>query len=786
VRLSESANFSLFTNDGRWLILGTTTGIEIWDLETRGLLHTVETPSVTALALSPDDEQLIVGTNRGTIYVIDTRTGFQRFVLNGHGISVTDLDYSPTARQVISGDRSGVAFLWDVETGRMINQLPEPQGNEIVKVTFNENGSAAYSYSLTFRSERESRPARIGVFNPGLPGAFRNPPEYRGFSPNGRIAYNGGDGTNFLKFFDADSMVEQRTFRLGNADTDYIEPIAFSDDGRYILIESESRNYNNERTSYNVLNRYIALWEIATGGEIRRFSVNVDDPRAWDVTSLAFSPDNNLALVGGRFNTINTVTLWDVNTGEELRRFTGHTAPIEEVMFSSDGSYGMSRSSDGNVRIWDIGRIELNIVNRTRVSADTLDAFGLSADGNRAYVAVNDRSMTTYDITSNEEVRGVDVFTGDVILSAFNPTQPQALIVAVDSVVLYDLVTTQRIHVFSDLTPSEVRAVAFSPDGQYLFYAVGSRVYRWEIASRSIFQTINAGVNGLRYLAPSSNNEFLAMANQNSIQVYDLITNEVIQNFSQNSGPINSLEYSPNGDSVLTAIGEPGNTVVVWDLRTGLPRYTLIGHTAAVNVARYSPDGLAALSGGDDLGLILWDLTSGQAIREYSGHTAPVRQIIFNPQVNAAHSISSVLADGIITWRVDSIGDTVNWVYANRYIREIDCLERLQYGVKPECEGNIIPTPQPTPTSQATATPLPSATPRPTMTPTNTPIPTAQIATDGSLVNVRSGAGAGFSLVTQAQNGTVVQVLEVLADIGWVQIRLPDGTIGWVQRGVLR
>jgi WD40 repeat protein len=750
------------------------------------LLHSMPTPPVSALALSPDDEQLIVGTQTGQIYVFDTRTGLQRFVLTGHQDAITDLDYSPSAREVVSGDRAGVAYLWNVETGQLANQLPEAQGNEIVKVTFNENGSSAYTYSLLYRDASVTRPPRIGVFNIGQAGGFRNPPEYRGFSPNGRIAYTGADGTDFLRFFDADSTVEQRMFRLGNASTDYIEPIAFSADGRFILVESEARDYNNERTEYVINGRYVALWEIATGGEIRRFNINVEDPRAWDVTALAFSADGRLALMGGRFNTVNTVTLWDVNTGEELRRFSGHTAPLAEVAFSSDGSYALSRSADGNVRIWDIGRIELNIINRTRIAADTLDAFGISADGNRAYVAVNDRSMTSYDLVTNEEVPNLDVFTGEVILQAFNPAQSQALVVAVDSMVLYDLATTQRIHVFSDVSPATVGAVAFSPDGQYLYYAIGSTVYRWEIATRSVYQVINAGIGSLRLLAPSHNNEFLAVANEREIEVHDLVTNQVVQRFNQSSGTINSLDYSPTGDTVLTANGEPANTVVVWDLQTGLPRYTLIGHRAAVNVARYSPDGLAALSGGDDLELILWDLTSGQPIRTYSGHSAPVRQITFNPQISAAHSISSVLADGIITWRVETISDTVNWVYANRYIREIDCLERLQYGVKPACVGNVIPSPQPTPTSQATATPLPTATPRPTLTPTSTPIPIAIIATDGSLVNVRSGAGAGFALVTQVGNGTVVLVLAVQADIGWAQIQLPDGTVGWVQRGVLR
>jgi serine/threonine protein kinase/WD40 repeat protein/predicted nucleic acid-binding Zn-ribbon protein len=785
VRLSEDASVSMFTNDGRWVILGGDDGVEVWDLETRGLLHSMGTAGVTAMALSPDDERLIVGTHRGNLYVFDTRTGNQRFELRGHRAAITDIDYSPTAPEVVSGDVGGVALLWNVDLGEQINQLPEPQGNEIVKVAFNENGSSSFSYSLRFDNGLQTRLPQIGVFNLGLSGAFRNSPEYRGFSPNGRIAYNGGDGVDFLTFFDADSTVEQRTFRLGNSDTDYIEPIAFSNDGRYILVEVESRAYSNDLQTFSVLNRYVALWEIATGGEIRRFNIAVEDPRAWDVTSLAFSVDGQLALVGGRFNTINTVTLFDVNTGEELRRYTGHETALAEVAFSNNGSYAMSRSRDGNVRIWDIGNIELNIVNQTAIAADSIEAFGISADGNFAYTLVNNRSITTYDLTTNSEVGGVDVFTGEVRHIAFSPTQSLALVVAFDRMALYDLATTERLFVWDDVEPQNVSAVAFSPDGRYIFYNDGSQIVRWDTVSQEVFQTFRAQGGAPHSLAPSDNNEFLAYGSTSEIWVVDLVTGEEVQSFEHDGGPINSLDYSPNGDSLISAVGEPDNSVIVWDLQTGLPRYTLIGHTAAVNVATFSQNGLSALSGGDDLSLILWDLTSGQPIREYNGHSAAIQQIAFNPEFSTAYSRSSVLSDGIITWRVESISDTVNWVYTNRYIREIDCLERMQYGISPLCgEDGVIPTPQDTPTPQATATLLPSATPRPSQTPTPTAIPTGRIISDGA-VNVRSGAGTGFQVLGRAENGMVVEILGEEAETGWINVRLPDGTVGWIRQEVV-
>jgi WD40 repeat protein/predicted nucleic acid-binding Zn-ribbon protein len=781
VRLSiTDANLAEFTPDGRFVIVGGNGGAEIWDLPTRGLLYTLDTDAVTAMVLSPDGEQVVIGTRSGDIHVFAVGTGVEYLLLHGHTATITDLDYNSSLPQIVSGDSAGYAYVWDLERGEIIKSLPEPHPSAIVKVTFREF-TRAFTYNFITHADNGVLLPRIGVFGLGQVGAFRNdPPEYRGFSENGRIGYTGGDGQGFLTLYDADSMVEQRTFRLGNATEDYIDHIAFSNDGSYILVEVETRAYE----TFRARDRYVALWDIRTGGEIRRFNFAVEDPQAWDVNSLTFSRDGQFALVGGRFNTINTVTLWDVNTGQELRRFNGHNATPEQVAFSNDNTYGMSISDDGNVRIWEIGQGELNIINQTRISADSIDAFGISADGLRAYVAFNNRSFTTYDLTTNTEVHDVDFTTGIWTHVAFSPTEPQVLVVAVDRMALYDVTSRERLHVFNDVIPDEITAVTFSPDGQFLFYSTSSETFVWDVSNRTVFLELNEGGT---LLASNNNNEYIAIGNRNTIQIYDMVDNEVEITFEHTGGTINSLDYSPHDDTVMTAIGEPDNLVIIWDIRTGVPRYTLIGHTAPVRIALYSPDGLTALSGADDGSLILWDLTSGQAIREYRGHTAPIRQIQFNLEESAAHSISTILDDGIITWRVESASDTINWVYANRYVREINCQERLQYGLQPFCEDGVIPTVPPTPTSQASATPTQTSTPRPTVTPTPTPVPTGTIFTDGNAAaNIRSQPGSSFSLITQAASGTEVQILERRDDLGWWFIRLPDGTTGWILRGVVR
>ena len=62
-------------------------------------------------------------------------------------------------------------------------------------------------------------------------------------------------------------------------------------------------------------------------------------------------------------------------------------------------------------------------------------------------------------------------------------------------------------------------------------------------------------------------------------------------------------------------------------------------------------------------------------------------------------------------------------------------------------------------------------------------------ATVTESVNVRSGAGTGNSVVSSVSRGTSVQVIgHDFSDIsdGWYQVRLSNGTTGWINSGYVR
>jgi hypothetical protein len=92
--------------------------------------------------------------------------------------------------------------------------------------------------------------------------------------------------------------------------------------------------------------------------------------------------------------------------------------------------------------------------------------------------------------------------------------------------------------------------------------------------------------------------------------------------------------------------------------------------------------------------------------------------------------------------------------------------------------------------------PLPTATSSSLVPVTSDPLPTSSapiglavglrvrvVTTEGDMLNVRSGAGRGFSLLYQFADGTMVTILEgpISADgFTWWRVRADDGREGWV------
>ncbi len=83
------------------------------------------------------------------------------------------------------------------------------------------------------------------------------------------------------------------------------------------------------------------------------------------------------------------------------------------------------------------------------------------------------------------------------------------------------------------------------------------------------------------------------------------------------------------------------------------------------------------------------------------------------------------------------------------------------------------------PTNTPTATPVPP-TPTPTATATATATPKPEVVVQSQKLNVRAGPSILHPRIAQISQGESFEVVGKNPEGTWWQIRLPDGTIGWV------
>ncbi len=557
----------------------------LWDVQTGKQVGKVQHASVDpiwALAISPDGKLLLTGCDDRTAQLWDldstepVGTPFQ------HEGSVASVAFSPDGKRVLTGSVDNTAQVWDLKTGT-------PAGSPLL---------------------HQDRVTSVA------------------FSPNGEIILTGSaDKTALLWDAKSSTPIAQPMTH-----EDEVTCVAFSPLGNAILTGSADRKAR--------------LWDAKNGNQIGLPIVHQDE-----VTAVAISPDGSLLLTMSgplrepvKFR--NTTRLWDVETRKPVGPPMLHETFVDAAVFSPDGKLILTGCWNDTAYLWEV-RSERAFAPRIEHTS-MIRAAAISPDGRTVLTGSNDKTARLWDAQTGNPVGSQLEHDGEVSAVTFSPNGTTALTGSRDHTArLWEVRTCEPLGSPLEHDDEEVLSVAFSPDGKHFVTGTGERARLWETQTRKLIRVLppktskdllpsdhvafspdgvsiltNIGLWNPHTGKPAHRRSLLdphadfgpdgttivvaggARGGSRSATIMNLQTRTVIGRPMVHHFKVNSVAFSPDGDTVLTGAGRFAQ---IWDVSTGKQVGRQLEHPAQVTIVAFSRNGKTALVGGGQT-VRLWNV----------------------------------------------------------------------------------------------------------------------------------------------------------------------------------
>lgn len=333
-------NIVEWSPDGEKIALGTTSGIFLYDAQTRDLILFINTQfNVVVLAFNPVAEEITAGSPTGLAKTWSSATGqllqnfsFKRPANNQHPDSgaVSAISYSPDGQFLAIGFKKGAINYFPIRQGTALHDWENYPAVEALAISadnrfiYASNGTANIDV-WDIQNDRKS------------PERLVNPTPVNNFSLSADRQYllAGGSG-NSVYFWDLIDSKQINSFpNPGARVTDF----DFSYDQKYVAV--------------SLATGVINIFETPSLADFSKTLVPVNSYEAFSgqILSLAFAP-NQLTLAAG--NHAEGLKLSDALSGQTTFALEQSLPGITDMQFSDDGLWLATAHQDTRVRLWDV------------------------------------------------------------------------------------------------------------------------------------------------------------------------------------------------------------------------------------------------------------------------------------------------------------------------------------------------------------------------------------------------------------------------------------------------
>jgi len=396
------------------------------------------------------------------------------------------------------------------------------------------------------------------------------------------------------------------------------------------LLATASLDESIANDTSDAVDRKVRLWDVASG-ELRTTIV----PSSGFIRALEFSPTEDVVAIGVWDSTNSgTVRFYDALSGQETRRLFAASDNITDIAYSADGRQLVTASWDRRVRVWDVERgIALQTFSGF---TDRPLALDMSLDGRSLLIGQGNYGNNDI-VPDNERSNEVTVW-------------------------LWDLVSGDRIRQYPGFE-EWLWAVEASPDGSMIAASSGplrlpedrspieAVVRVWDRETGATIALLQGHTNTIDSIRWSPDGQSLLTASwDGTIRLWNVRRSRLLRTYEGHTDQVYMVRWNPDGKQFLSASRD--KTIRLWDAESGDILRTYEGHTDAVNGISYSPDRQFFASASTDKTIRLWDVVTGETVRVYEGHSAQVNEVIFSP--DGQNLFSSSWDDSVRMWDVAS------------------------------------------------------------------------------------------------------------------------------------
>lgn len=221
---------------------------------------------------------------------------------------------------------------------------------------------------------------------------------------------------------------------------------------------------------------------------------------------------------------------------------------------------------------------------------------------------------------------------------------------------------------------SEVRGLAFSPDGKLLATAGGNpgqygEIKLWDASTGKELRGWRGHRDNIFAIAFSPDGALLATCSYDRlIKLWDAATGQESKTLKDHTDAVFDIAFSPDGKRLASASAD--RTVKLWDVVTGARLFTLSDALDALNAVAFHPSGKWLAGAGADRIIRIWELgaSEGKQLRSLIAHEDAINALAFSPD---GKLLASTGADKLVKlWDAATLLEThtcelqSDWVFA--------------------------------------------------------------------------------------------------------------------------